>query len=57
MKGAGNYAGPAFEIVDCDDNDLLDGDTAASAIAQLHQATGCLVEMVVTAPLAPTQVD
>jgi arylsulfatase A-like enzyme len=35
-KGVGFYAGPAFEIVDCDDDDLLDGDTAAAAIAQLR---------------------
>jgi iduronate 2-sulfatase len=36
-KGAGNYAGPTSEIVDCNDDDLLDGDTAAHAIAQLQE--------------------
>ncbi|MCI0357162.1 MAG: sulfatase [Planctomycetaceae bacterium] len=36
-KGAGNYAGPAFEIVDCGDEELLDGDTATAAIAQLRE--------------------
>jgi len=36
-KGAGNHAGPAFEIVDCGDEDLLDGDTASNAIAQLRE--------------------
>ena len=36
-KGVGNYASPAFEMVDCGDDDLLDGDTAAAAIAQLRE--------------------
>ncbi len=36
-KGVGNYASPAFEAVDCADDDLLDGDCAANAIAQLRE--------------------
>jgi iduronate 2-sulfatase len=36
-KGVGFYAGPAFEVVDEDDEALLDGDTAANAIAQLRE--------------------
>jgi iduronate 2-sulfatase len=36
-KGVGNYASPAFEMVDCGDDDLLDGDTTAAAIAQLRE--------------------
>ena len=36
-KGAGNYAGPAFEIVDCGDEYLLDGDTASNSIAQVRE--------------------
>jgi iduronate 2-sulfatase len=36
-KGVGFYAGPAFEIVDCGDDDLLDGDTAAAAVSQLRE--------------------
>lgn len=36
-KGVGFYAGPAFEIVEGDDDDLLDGDTALAAIAQLRE--------------------
>jgi iduronate 2-sulfatase len=36
-KGVGFYAGPAFEVVDCKDDDLLDGDTASAAIAQLRE--------------------
>jgi iduronate 2-sulfatase len=35
-NGAVNYAVPAFEAVDCGDDDLLDGDTAKNAIAQLR---------------------
>ncbi|MDO8544448.1 MAG: sulfatase [Opitutaceae bacterium] len=35
--GAVNYAVPAFEAVDCGDDDLLDGDTAKNAIAQLRE--------------------
>lgn len=35
-KGSRNAAVPAFESVDCADDDLLDGDTAANAIAQLR---------------------
>lgn len=35
--GALNYAVPAFEAVDCEDDDLLDGDTAKNAIAQLRE--------------------
>ena len=38
-KGSGAlfYAVPAFEAVDCGDDDLLDGDTAVNAIAQLRE--------------------
>jgi iduronate 2-sulfatase len=36
-KGVGFYAGPAFEVVECADEDLLDGDTAMNAIAQLRE--------------------
>ena len=36
-KGVGSYASPAFEMVDCEDDELLDGDTAANAIAQLRE--------------------
>jgi len=36
-NGALFYAVPAFEAVDCGDDDLLDGDTAANAIAQLRE--------------------
>ncbi|WP_395751210.1 sulfatase [Prosthecobacter sp.] len=36
-KGSRNNAIPAFEAVDCDDADLLDGDTAVNAIAQLKE--------------------
>jgi iduronate 2-sulfatase len=36
-KGVGPYASPAFEIVDGGDDDLLDGDTAVAAIAQLRE--------------------
>lgn len=36
-KGVGFYAGPAFENVDCGDDDLLDGDTTVNAIAQLRE--------------------
>jgi iduronate 2-sulfatase len=35
--GNRNSAIPAFEAVDCDDDDLLDGDCAANAIAQLRE--------------------
>ncbi len=35
-EGAPNYAVPAFEAVDCGDDDLLDGDTAKNAIDQLR---------------------
>jgi iduronate 2-sulfatase len=35
-KGVGFYAGPAFEIVEGSDDDLLDGDTTVAAIAQLR---------------------
>jgi iduronate 2-sulfatase len=35
-NGAVFYAMPAFEAVDCEDDDLLDGDTAVNAIAQLR---------------------
>ncbi len=35
--GSRNSVVPAFEAVDCADDDLLDGDTAANAIAQLRQ--------------------
>jgi iduronate 2-sulfatase len=39
QKGRGNrnIAIPAFEAVDCADDDLLDGDTAKNAIEQLRQ--------------------
>jgi arylsulfatase A-like enzyme len=36
-KGVGSYASPAFEVVDCGDEDLLDGDTATHAIEQLRE--------------------
>ncbi len=36
-KGNRNAAIPAFEAVDCNDDDLLDGDCAANAIAQLRK--------------------
>lgn len=38
-KGAGAlfYAVPAFEAVDCGDDDLLDGDTAKNAILQIRE--------------------
>ncbi|WP_146854176.1 sulfatase [Brevifollis gellanilyticus] len=36
-KGSRNAAVPAFESVDCGDDDLLDGDTAANAIQQLQE--------------------
>jgi len=36
-KGSRNAAVPAFEAVDCADDDLLDGDCAANAIAQLRE--------------------
>ncbi|MDZ4684706.1 MAG: sulfatase [Planctomycetaceae bacterium] len=36
-KGVGFYAGPAFEVVESADDDLLDGDCAANAIAQLRE--------------------
>src|SRR5262245_2975365 len=36
-KGAGYHASPAFESVDCGDEDMLDGDTAVHAIAQLRE--------------------
>jgi iduronate 2-sulfatase len=36
-NGALGYAVPAFEAVDCGDDDLLDGDTAKNAIAQLRE--------------------
>ncbi|MES2593829.1 MAG: sulfatase [Verrucomicrobiota bacterium] len=36
-KGSRNAAVPAFESVDCGDDDLLDGDTAANAILQLRE--------------------
>lgn len=36
-KGVGFYAGPAFEVVEEDDEALLDGDTATNAIAQLRE--------------------
>ncbi|MEQ1749326.1 MAG: sulfatase-like hydrolase/transferase [Prosthecobacter sp.] len=35
-KGSRTSAVPAFEAVDCSDDDLLDGDCAANAIAQLR---------------------
>jgi iduronate 2-sulfatase len=36
-KGAINYAVPAFDAVDCGDEDLMDGDCATNAIAQLRE--------------------
>lgn len=36
-KGAVNYAVPAFDAVDCKDEDLMDGDCATNAIAQLQE--------------------
>lgn len=36
-KGSRNSAVPAFEAVECDDEELLDGDTAANAIEQLRE--------------------
>lgn len=36
-KGSRNAAVPAFEAVDCADEDLLDGDTASEAIKQLKE--------------------
>src|SRR5262245_14447873 len=36
-RGVGFYAGPAFEIVEGGDDDLLDGDTAVAAIAHLRE--------------------
>lgn len=36
-KGAVNYAVPAFDAVDCKDEDLMDGDCATNAIAQLNE--------------------
>lgn len=36
-KGNRNTAIPAFEAVDCADDDLLDGDCASNAIAQLRE--------------------
>ncbi|MFO1484400.1 MAG: sulfatase [Verrucomicrobiaceae bacterium] len=36
-KGSRNAAVPAFESVDCADEDLLDGDCATNAIAQLQE--------------------
>lgn len=36
-KGSRNSAIPAFEAVDCADDDLMDGDCASNAIAQLKQ--------------------
>jgi arylsulfatase A-like enzyme len=39
-KGALNYAGPAFEAVDCGDDDLLDGDCARRAVEVLHDLAG-----------------
>lgn len=36
-KGSSLSAIPAFEAVDCKDEDLLDGDTAVNAIAQLRE--------------------
>lgn len=37
QRGQGFYVGPAFEMVDGADDDLLDGDCAANAIAQLRE--------------------
>ncbi len=36
-KGVGTYASPAFESVDGGDDELLDGDCAVNAIAQLRE--------------------
>lgn len=36
-KGVGFYAGPAFEMVEGGDDDLLDGDTAQAAVTQLRE--------------------
>jgi iduronate 2-sulfatase len=36
-KGSRNAAIPAFEAVECGDDDLLDGDCAANAISQLRE--------------------
>lgn len=36
-KGSRNSAVPAFEAVDCGDDDLLDGDCAARAVAQIRE--------------------
>ncbi|MCB1208886.1 MAG: sulfatase [Verrucomicrobiales bacterium] len=36
-EGSINYAAPAFDSVNCADDDLLDGDTARNAIAQLKE--------------------
>lgn len=36
-KGSRNAAVPPFEAVDCDDDDLLDGDCASQAIEQLRE--------------------
>jgi iduronate 2-sulfatase len=36
-RGSRNAAIPAFEAVDCADDDLLDGDTAKNAIVQLRE--------------------
>jgi arylsulfatase A-like enzyme len=36
-KGNRNAAIPPFEAVDCNDDDLLDGDTAVNAMAQLRE--------------------
>jgi len=36
-KGAINYAAPAFDAVDCGDEDLMDGDCATNAISQLRE--------------------
>lgn len=36
-KGSRNSAVPAFESIECGDDDLLDGDTAVNAVAQLKE--------------------
>lgn len=36
-KGSRTSAVPAFEAVECQDDDLLDGDTAASAVTQIKE--------------------
>lgn len=36
-KGSRNNAIPAFEAVDCTDEELMDGDTAVNAVAQLKE--------------------